>query len=372
VQKWFIYTSSSCLSALATSPDSFTEQWGDQTLSRTLQEYFGAGSDAGLPDELRFLVNVATLVERQIKRGAPPSAPAAFVLSPTPPATLASQLRQVPMLDNGLTDLAGQIWFVGPVFGIARGFQPEEWDDETVFALLGTPDIAKCPTIYVETRTPKPELRFYNHGSDEPNSFEVLTLPRDALDLADVYGAVDGVHNGCLITPNVLPAVRQLKLWQKPSQYWVSRQAEATIEHHLYIGLHAAFPTHRVDTQLDEPTGRLDIAIAKADWSQPGRVTNHVVLELKVLRSFGSTGRSYSSAKVKTIVSDGVVQAASYRDDRNSRLASLCCFDMRKSVTSTCFTAAKPLAKKKKVDIHSWRVFPTSGALRAARAKAHT
>src|SRR3954453_17710493 len=148
--RWSTSTSRSFMSALAEPPESAPE-WKDDDLLGTLHDYFGAGSDAGLPDEVRFLVNVATLVEKQLDREAPPQTPAVFLLFPTF-KDLVPETREVPMLDNGMTELGSAIWFVGPVFGQARQYTIPEWEDTEVFKLLEEWDNASVAAVFMETR----------------------------------------------------------------------------------------------------------------------------------------------------------------------------------------------------------------------------
>ena len=69
---------------------------------------------------------------------------------------------------------------------------------------------------------------------------------------------------------------------------------------------------HRVDFERSGTEGRCDLLISS---KQVGAIAwlCHAVLELKVLRSFSSSGRSVSSTVRKKAVEDGLLQAIAYK-----------------------------------------------------------
>jgi len=82
---------------------------------------------------------------------------------------------------------------------------------------------------------------------------------------------------------------------------------------------------------------------------------------LKVLRSFGSTGSTYSESETLTWVEDGLKQAVAYRDERGVLSAALCCFDMRCDVTGdACFAHVASDAIKLNVLLRCYHLFATS------------
>lgn len=100
---------------------------------------------------------------------------------------------------------------------------------------------------------------------------------------------------------------------------------------------------------------------------QVGKFVRHAILELKVLRSFGSTGTSVSETEIRKIVKEGVEQAAAYRVEREAHASALCCFDMRtKSARKKCFHGVQATAQKRDVKLCVWPIFANAKEYREA------
>lgn len=156
-------------------PDEASEEvsgWDDESLRHTAREFLGVGSDAELPDEVRFIGGVTRLIRKRLARARDTdSGPAVFLLLPSGPSSVSpSELREEPMLDNGVAPIGGALWFVGAV--VARGLALEfaTWPgDQAVFAMVKDElDAGDVPAIVLETRTPSPEARFYPADSTMP------------------------------------------------------------------------------------------------------------------------------------------------------------------------------------------------------------
>ena len=102
------------------------------------------------------------------------------------------------------------------------------------------------------------------------------------------------------------------------------------------------------------------------------RITQHGVLELKVLRSFSETGTTYSAKNSKDWIKSGVEQASAYRDSKEAEWGALLCFDMRSKDLgdSACFKHVEALAKTCQVILSRWFVYSSSARLRTALAAA--
>ncbi|ACH84332.1 conserved hypothetical protein [Acidithiobacillus ferrooxidans ATCC 53993] len=118
--------------------------------------------------------------------------------------------------------------------------------------------------------------------------------------------------------------------------------------------------------------GRTDIEIVDDRTEPPGTIYHHALLELKILRSFGSTGTPVTQEVLERHILDGVNQAHSYGDTHNSLLRMLCCFDMRKADIgdSVTFAHVSNLAKDLNVSLRRWYLYHSSKALREANADA--
>lgn len=176
---------------------------------------------------------------------------------------------------------------------------------------------------------------------------------------------IDRVHQEFLVTPSVQSPVG--KLWEKASDYWVSKDAERLVQRELHIGLTMAFSGCRVRAEQSQATGRIDLEIEEADPADSSTVTRHALLELKVLRTCGSTGGQVSDRETRARVKEGVGQAATYRDERGTRESALCCFDMRRPpAVKACTPTITKLADKLSVKIRMWLIYPSARAYRDA------
>lgn len=342
------------------------EGWPDDSLRQTIDGSYGLGSDAGLPPKIRFLIGVVRLIRiRQEKIAAEPGEdlPAVFFFSPQLPDSLeALQLQRSPMLNNGLTPLGDRFWFVGPLGNYGRALDLHGWsDDAEVFDRAGELGIDGLPAVLLDNRHNPPELRHFPKGLGDPEIAEVVSLGGRDISIEEVLGHVRKAHETNMKTPKLIP--RDLKLWQNASNHRPVKQAEKRIQTILRIALAAAMPATVIHEEPNVPVGRIDLEIQ--EYRGGGVMISHALLELKVLRSYGSTGKPVSAAKVKKVIAEGISQAAAYRDDHETKAAALCCFDMRKSESGEqCFATVREPAEKKKIALGVYYLFASAGRSR--------
>jgi hypothetical protein len=338
--------------------------WQGDDLIGTVLGNAGIGADAGLPAETRFLSGVAKLVRR--RRATPgadsdPVTPAIFLLGAAAPTqNLGSQATRIPMLDNGLTRLSGRLWSVNS--GVVSGHYVDiqELNDDALFKLVTEElKLGSVPAIVFDPRTSRPSVRHYSKGLNNPDAVEQIEISGAEVTLDGVFAVIGQVYGNCLITPEA--QVRAGKLWKDSTKWWAADNAEDMVQLHLRVGLVTAFPTCTVRHEQTDIPGRLDLEIEESDPLDRSQVTRYVVLELKVLRSFGSTGKEYTTEYNLNWVESGVRQAATYRDKRGARAAALCCFDMRtKHTGGECFGHVTELADRHQVVLRLWFIFATS------------
>ena len=346
--------------------------WADDDLAETARMAAGVGVDHGLPSEVRFVSNVAKLIRR---RGAHPDAehdstrPAIFLLQPSPrELEHGAAPKHEPMLDNAQTSVNGRIWFVGAVVVSGRYIDFEATDDDSMFTLI-TNDMGQgaVPTIIFDPRLPVPEARYYPNGLDEPDLYESISVTSTDVTLDRVFEAIEGTYNDDMITPE--QQTKPGKLWHNQGKWWPKRDAEDRIQMYLKIGLNRAFRTCDVRHEKVIAEGRLDLIIEERDPIDREIVTNHAVLELKVLRSYGEVGANYTEEYNRDWIKKGVIQAHGYRKGKRAKWSALCCFDMRKSDTGeACFEHVRDMAKGLKVHLKRWFLYAKSEYLRDALA----
>jgi hypothetical protein len=342
----------------------------DPDLLKTLGYYSGAGDDADQPESVRFMRGVARLVKkRSTAQSAPTRSLAVFLLhSAAPPDAIAEKLEDCPMLDNGLTDVEGRIWLVSPVVVSGRALEINELTDSAVFRyVIESLGLGEVVAVVYDPRVSPTEIRYYPGGlsaADECTTIEVTTPD---LRLAAVLDVVDRIYTKKLATPNAQNPMA--KLWKEPSKYYPAKNAELTIQMYLETALHAAFPTCTIRTEQPQVSGRLDIEVEEADMSRPGYFVRHAVLELKVFRSYGCGGASYSQAEVDGWITEGVEQANAYRRERGALGCALCCFDMRKVHSGDrCFDHVRSEANRLNVTLRVWNIYAKLSEYRAATA----
>lgn len=347
--------------------------WTGDDLGQTASAYAGIGADAGLPPSVRFLGGVAKLVRRRVAEAGvefDPKRPAVFLLAPQGVAIEAGQEpKRVPMLDNGLTPVTGRLWFVTEVVASGKYVDIHDTDDDGLFEVVtDSLHLGDVPAVVYDPRTAIGTVRFYPQGLASPDICETTTVHGAEVSLERILDAVDHVHRTQMITPEAQP--KAAKLWQNGDKWWPVQDAEDRTLVYLKVGLSAAFPTCTVRQEQTGVPGRLDLEVEERDPIDRAKLTRHAVLELKVLRSFRSSGTAVPEAETADWVESGVKQAAAYRDDRAAQAAALCCFDMRREFSDQqCFTHVTDLAARLNVRLRAWFLFATSEQYREFLAR---
>ena len=115
------------------------------------------------------------------------------------------------------------------------------------------------------------------------------------------------------------------------------------------------------------PEGRLDLKIEESDPLDPSKFTRHAIIELKVLRSFHESGKTFYKKETKNLVKSGVTQVSSYGKGMPANWLALCCFDMRNVDTGEeCFKPVRKLAKRLKVHLKRWFLYAEAKHYQAA------
>jgi hypothetical protein len=341
--------------------------WNSDDFAATVNSNTGAGADAGLPPEIRFLAAVSKLV--RLRQSGPNAAgdlalPAVFLLHTSSPETMPSAKRE-PMLNNGLTMLNGRLWFVNAPVVMGHYIETEQTDDDSLFNMVEQLGFSSVPAIIFDPRLATPEVRFYAAGLGDPEECKRYDLSGGNLTMEKIRDVISHIHAQRIATPEVQS--KPGKMWEDSDKYWVIKDAEDRIQMYLVTGLTAAFPTTTVRMEQTQVTGRLDIEIEEPDPIDRSKFTRHAILELKVLRSFGSTGNAVSAAETEEWIKSGVEQAAAYRMERKALASALCCFDMRQTDTGeACFTTVSECAKELCVSLWRWFIYSKSKILRSA------
>jgi hypothetical protein len=339
--------------------------WADADLERTAKANYGLGTEAGLPDDVRFLVGVARVIRRRYQEGGSgcESTPAIFFLSPNVGVVDPGDLKQQPMLDNGLTALGGYFWFVGSPVYCGQGLEIDDWSDDGEIFRKASNDfgLSEVAAIVFEPRGKAPTLRHYPDGLGSPNNVTVSSFGGERMDLDRVVEIVDEATTCHLDGPT-----SGAGLWADPKKHWPSESAEKKIQFALKVALHHTLPTAVIREEQSGLSGRLDLEVEEP-LIEEDKFIRHAILELKVLRSYSASGGEISPAKVRKVVREGVSQAVAYRSERGAKAAALCCFDMRvKDARRQCFNGVKAAASREKLMLRVWPIYASATERRSA------
>jgi hypothetical protein len=334
-------------------------------LAATLGEYPGVGDDVNQPPEVRFLRGVARVVRKRVRVSTPAAdaAPSVFLLMPAVPAGLVAETQVHPMLDNGLTEVEGQLWFVGQT--VARGVStPLPGSDAEIWQTVQDLGLDGVTAIVYDPRPSPPQVRYYPQGLRQDDLVQVTPVqPMSTVSLDNIFQIIDRVHAQQLVTPDA--QAERGKLWRSTTKAHPVKQAELTIQMYLETALNIGFPMCTVRREQTQVVGRLDLELEEADPFHPESFVRHAVLELKVLRSRNSSGTSTSAAETARWVAEGVEQAYAYRTEREALASALCCFDMRADEADP-FSAVAKRAAELEVVLRCWRLYATAKKYRAA------
>ena len=345
--------------------------WEGGDFETTVSRYGGIGADADVPAGTRFVAGVVRLLlqqrlELEAKGKSDDGDIAIFVLEPSPPDSIQDARRQ-PMLDNGRTRVIGRLWFTAA--SVVSGHYvelPQDTDDDVRFSYVDQLNLGSLPTLIFDPRTVTPQLRWYPEGLRQPDKFELKPFEGD-VSPDDVFEAINRLYEQLFITPAGMPGGGNL--WSKAGEHWAGKDAEALLQSYLKAGLIMGFPYCTVRHEQTQPAGRTDLELEQSNPSDRSVITRHAIIELKVLRSFRSTGLLVPDAQTKEWTKEGVIQAAAYRDEKGSRWSALCCFDMRKQDAGDnfCFDHVQELSSQLNVTLRRWFLYASSADFRQAK-----
>ena len=343
--------------------------WTAEELGKTLRAGSGVGSDTDLEDSSRFIRGVARAIserEAQEDSQSDPQSITVFLLSPEHISYESPDWH--PRLDTGEKALTGRIWFVNApvVSGTAQRLDTND-EREMFTTIRKVLDVGHAPAIIVFPGRDFTKLRFYPGGLNQPDCCETIPLGR-VVTVEEITTAIDTVYKNCLMTPDAQPDGN--RLWKDAAKHYPHSDAEVRIQAYLKPALCTSFPSCNIYHEDRGITGRSDLHIEQPSIHDRSQVIRHAVIELKVLRSLGESGRSYSPNEVTEAIRSGLDQAAAYKEEKGHRLALLCCFDMRKADTGEqCFNGIKGTARDREVHLRRWYLFATSKLLRESLNK---
>ncbi|GAA3760807.1 hypothetical protein [Terriglobus aquaticus] len=336
--------------------------WTESELVDSAATFQPIGMDSDMPPEIRFKGGVAKLVQLRHLRGFSEEGLSVFLLARSGEVSL-ENFSRVPMLRNGQNQLGGRVWIVNPTVNSGWSREHQTNDDDELFRFVSEGlALGTLPALIFDPRCR--ELRFYPHGLNAIDHVELAPLTSN-VNVDEVFRHIDALYQKELITPEAQSAVG--KLWEDATRWRPVKLAEQTVQFYIKVGLNRAFPLCNVRQERTQVTGRVDLLIEEYTGVGPSSLINHMVIELKVLRSFSAGGKAIPPKDMVDWVTKGVEQASAYRNEAHALTSALCCFDMRKSDTgAACFKHILSKAAALGVNLRRWYLYSSSAELRRA------
>lgn len=323
-----------------------------------------------LPESVRFQVYVSRLVQlRERQADAETAGAAAFVLvTPRDQQNLKDAGRRLDRtVHSGQVRLAGRVHFM-TYRAQSSVYEEHTGDANAVYDRIAELQCDKLPTLVYFPSNGESTLSYYPHGTHTDEGMVKVELSAGPVTEAEILVAINAVYRTQLCTPdNSGPT----KIWQDAGKCHPVKEAERTVQQFVQAGLAGKFHWCTIRAEQSGKLGRTDLEIVDDRNGDPGLITHHALLELKVLRSFGSTGSEYAPAANDDAIVKGLNQANSYGEANNSLLRMLCCFDMRSNDVGDAATFAHVQAEAKTlgVGLRRWYLYRSSDDMREALTK---
>ena len=344
------------------------DPWSPARLKATVDRFLGVGSDFDLPPSVRFVRAVAALVRRRLASEGGERGFAYFLLHP-PAATgpVDREASRVTMLDLGQDRVTGRLWYVNCVANDGHAFEIAEGESHSRIVEVITDELSlgNIPTLVLDATTALPAGRFFPNGLNDLETVTTVVFSSEDVSWDRIRETVDGVHRTNLVTPELQNQADSL--WADAEHYWAASDAEYKVQSAVKAGLAGAFPYCDIRSEQPQAEGRHDLLIEEYAEVPGGTraVVPHAMIELKVLRSRGSTGVSVSDNATRDWAVSGVKQAHSYGTGRHSNLILTFLFDARNPPAGVaCLEAAYHLAAELLTTIGRWRLYGRSGDYR--------
>ncbi|WP_347469094.1 hypothetical protein [Burkholderia stagnalis] len=324
-----------------------------------------------LSDDLRFQVHVSRMIrKRENQLDFETSGAAAFILvNPDEQDKLRTGRVFDRLVHTGTRRLSSRVHFVTPQ---ATSSVMEEYkgDDNDLFELVTKLGYDDRPALLYVPSDGESSLSYYPNGMRTDDGVREVILKFGQVTEAEVHETLQAIYRSELCTPDNMGPT---KLWKDAVKGYPVEEAERTVQQMIRHALVGRFLWCTIRQEQPGKSGRTDLEIVDDRTGKPGMIYHHALLELKVLRSFGSTGTAYSETAVQDAIVEGVNQAHSYGTANNSVLRMLCCYDMRSNDVGddATFVQVKDRANTLSIRLKRWYLYRTSQDYRDAKVDQH-
>lgn len=326
--------------------------------------YSGSAYYQHLPKDVHFVHSVARILHKRKAKDmvALCSSPSLFVLGPAPEGVI---LKREPAFSYGGVDVSGRVWFGAESLNSSNGVQlPDTTNADMLFTFVSqTLNSGNAPTAYFDGAVSDQTLRYYPKGLAHPDECEDISFEGAHINQATIKSALDRIHERSLQTPTASQLA--ITLWEDKENGHPTERAESAVQGIVELGLVHAMGNVRVKREETGAMGRFDLALIEHDPLDSSKTINHAILELKIVKDFTHSGNKVSLNNNKFAVLKGTKQAWAYRNENKSRMAALCCYDMRlKPSPHNCSELGSDVATKLNIEFWAWPLFPTPDAAR--------
>ena len=295
----------------------------------------------------RFAQAVRTLVEKRAQKGWPKEGAAdmaVFVLVDYPRKEGQAH-GGTPFADPVAqgTPLLGRLFFASADASHGH-FIAVPTDEGAVLDWLEQNELVDRPivTVYRDAK----EMVTRRKGIRDSARSDAIRDKEPSATAQELLEALDLYHRSEVVTPTDCPD----GVWNCARRYIPGPEPEKSIQKALRLSLNSWFRgVVRAGTEDTTKIGRIDVRLLKKEAS--GGLAYWIILELKVIKSYTSTGTSVGdSANVEAIVK-GVKQAGAYRANRDAVEGMLEVYDLRQD-------KAKDLTTRQEVTVAAAKYSP--------------
>ena len=272
-----------------------------------------------------------------------------------------------PTLDNGSRILAGRLWVSGPTFSSGYGVPLAADEPGAIFEEVTGKGVGNLPALVFDPSATDPEIRFYPLGLSQHSQVQRFTIAEKVFTLDGLDKVLTRFCDENIVTPDA--EVQMFNPWANGDKYFPRESTESFFQGWLKSILSIAYRSpFIISFEQRGKEGRCDLLIFSRQGANGNSLFCHAAMELKVLRSFTSGGKTVGADARAKAIEKGLLQAIAYKKEQSAQNGLLCCYDMRKPEHHNgdgCFDSIKTKASRKGIHLRRYRLYGSSADLRA-------
>lgn len=327
--------------------------------------------NAGASPAERFVLKVAALVRLRQEQG--DSGGVAVFLQSELLLSDAEGCSGVfyPFIATGNDPITERVWLSNATLGAAYALDVDCSNQAVIFERVRAAGFHTLPALVIDWRGAVPAGRFYARGLGDLEHVQEVLLAYTGITQDDLKACLDTAYTTSLATPQRVAEGHAEQIWTDAAKGWPAHRPEERIQAKLINHLRARYTKHVIRAERKNNDGITDLMIFAHTRDVAGEkvVVNEWVLELKTLTDRTETGNVVGTPAIKKRISDGLIQAISYRNEEHARRAALCCYDMRATDEGddVCFAEIRDDADEENVVLWRWHLLRSSKEIRSLK-----